>query len=603
MGVKLLLRNQPISLTDGDLIGIGGEAKVYRRGSEAVKIYHDIESSLSPTKRAARERLMRLRANKLLEFPTGLPAAVAGPTALVTDASTDAPRGFAMPLIEGAEPALRLASRRWREGVIDNATVVSFFDQLHTLIAALHKRDIVVGDLNDGNVLFRRGRPHLIDADSLQFDRYPCAVGHERFLDPRLYGVDLDQRPCFSAETDWYAFAVMLFSSLLYLHPYGGVHPTIPTLLRRAECSASVFRPDVKYPKAATHYQVLPDPLLDWLEGCFERGHRRPFPPALLEMQWTSCVCGCAHARHRCPSCSGVKAPSGPIIQVSGACRADRVFRTQGRILVASAQPRIAFAHAVDGSTRREDGSAVMDAPVELGMAFGLMGSTTWVHHTGQLVGVRAESVDHRLSTPAFAANSSDLFWVRDDWVESLATGRRLGQVIGSTTRLAVGESLGFGFYRAGHITVGFVFDPHGNGLRTLTLPLPVGRVRDWSASFDSGQVLFEAHMERGGKTHAVALVITADGRVVARLEGEPEANALLARPGGKVIAGARVLAPTDAGLLLARVDGASQSITVERVFTDTEPFVTDDSVLLPAPGGAVYVVSPQEITQLTLLP
>ena len=106
----------------------------------------------------------------------------------------------------------------------------------------------LVGDFNEGNVLFRGATPFLIDADSMQFDGLPCCVGHEKFLDPRLYGVDLTRAPRFDPGTDWYAWSVLLFSSLLYVHPFGGIHKKFATPLRRAEARYSVLRPDVTYP-------------------------------------------------------------------------------------------------------------------------------------------------------------------------------------------------------------------------------------------------------------------------------------------------------------------------------------------------------------------
>ena len=170
--------------------------------------------------------------------------------------------GYLMPLVAGAEDFGRLAQRKWRLGVLSNAQLTSLFLSLHGLVDQVHAAQVVIGDFNDGNVLFAGGQPYLIDADSMQFGGFPCPVGHERFLDPRLYGVDLSTAPKFSEGSDWYAYAVLLFQSLLSVHPFGGTHSKFATLLRRAEARHSVMQSDVLVPRLAVPPKVLPDDLL-----------------------------------------------------------------------------------------------------------------------------------------------------------------------------------------------------------------------------------------------------------------------------------------------------------------------------------------------------
>src|SRR6185369_28895 len=121
-----------------------------------------------------------------------------------------------------------------------SARVTELFRALAAGLTQLHAAGVIAGDLNDGNVLARGAEPYLIDADSMQLAGLPCPVAHERFLDPRLYGIDLSAKPVFDQGSDWYAFAVMLFNSLLYVHPFGGVHTSLPTPQRRAEARHSL---------------------------------------------------------------------------------------------------------------------------------------------------------------------------------------------------------------------------------------------------------------------------------------------------------------------------------------------------------------------------
>ena len=60
---------------------------------------------------------------------------------------------------------------------------------------------------------------------------------------------------------------MLLFASLLYLHPYGGTHPDHRTLLRRAEARVSALRADVLRQKAAAPPEVLSDDLAAQFEA------------------------------------------------------------------------------------------------------------------------------------------------------------------------------------------------------------------------------------------------------------------------------------------------------------------------------------------------
>ena len=170
--------------------------------------------------------------------------------------------GYQMPLVarRGGLRAAR-AAQVAAGGALERS-LTELFQELHGLVEQLHQAHVVIGDFNDGNVLFkpsprpsrprgRGGQVFLIDSDSMQFGGYPCPVGHERFLDPKLYGADLSTSPRFDDGTDWYAFAVLLFQSLLSVHPFGGTHPKLATLLRRAEARHSIMQSDVVTSKSS----------------------------------------------------------------------------------------------------------------------------------------------------------------------------------------------------------------------------------------------------------------------------------------------------------------------------------------------------------------
>lgn len=598
--MNVLIGRERARLGDKDLLGVGGEARVYRWRDRAVKIFHDV----SPSQPGA-EQMRREKFEKIARFPSGLPAEVVGPLEQVTSEKGEA-LGFTMRAVAGADDVLRLSQRKWREGVVPNAQVVALFRRMHASLEGIHAAGVVVGDLNDSNVLFSGEEPFFIDADSMQFAGLPCVVGHERFLDPRLYGVNLSAAPAFTCATDWYAYAVMLFASLLYVHPYGGLHPKYPTMLRRAEARHSLLRPDVQVPRAAVHFRVLPDDLLGYFESTFDKDARAPLPTALLGMAWTKCRCGLEHARVACPDCAQLGAAAvREATRYNGRCTARSIFRTTGRLLAASMQGGLRYLYQEDGVVKREDGQAVLAQPVVPGMRFALAGPSTWVGHGGRLVRVLNAQVAERTSTgmagnsTVFAANSSTCFRTEGEWLVDGATGMRIGQLLEGQTWLRAGERLGFGLYRAGLTTFAFLFRQGRAGLAAVKLPQIDGRLVDVSAAFDDQHVLLSTEVEKDGRRQSAMFLVGADGAVVASASGPAADGRRFGGVRGKALLGGRVVCATDEGLLSLRADAG---VLVEgTLFPDTQPFVGAGSELLPGPGGSIYVVSTKELVQLSL--
>ncbi|MCA9672723.1 MAG: hypothetical protein KC503_44315 [Myxococcales bacterium] len=632
------LRGARVRLDDSMRVGVGGEAEVYRLGDEALKVFH----APAPRARDHYSRVMRdalaLKQRKLAAFPRALPAQVVAPCAdgLLLD-KRDAVCGYAMPLVEGADHLGRLGRRSAREGVIDNNQLFALFRELYLALEALHARGVCVGDLNPENVLYTvpaaagaAPRAHIIDADSMQWDDLPCIVGHERTLDPRLYGVDLAAAPRFDAASDWYAFAVLLFSCLLYVHPYGGVHPRLPTLLRRAEAAASIFDDQVRTPRTAADPSVLPEALRDYFIATFQRAERAAPAATLLEARWRRCDCGVEHARPRCPACSRWVAVGGVAAQPAAPTHVGRLtaltlLRTRGRLLDAVVQGSLRTIVFEGGVARRENGEVVMRGELAPGLRFAINGASTWVGRGSELVAIERERAAARASTatlgvlPAFACNSSACYRIAGGYlVESVATGRagaagnanalrreqRIGQVLAGQTWIAAGERLGVGFYRAGEMWRTFIWRCGRPGLVDVALPAGdvIGsRIVDAAASFDDGGVLLAIATERAGALRTSLYVIGADGRLVAAAAGAPDDSPLLATVRGKALRAGRIVAASDAGLVAARVDRHSGQIVVERCFDEAAPYVSGDVELLAGPGGSLYVVTTKDITQLSM--
>lgn len=594
--MRVLIQGRAVQLKDDAILGVGGEATVYAHRDLAVKIFHDTDRTLLDAK---------LR--KIDAFPVDLPPEVVAPIALALDSKTRTPVGYVMPAISGASEVARLAKRSFREGLFPTDDVCRLFAGVHQVLQKLHGRSVVAGDLNDGNILFAGTKPWLIDVDSMQLPGHPCTVGHERFLDPGLYGMDLTGTCAFSAGSDWYSFAVLLFCSLLYVHPYGGVHPKYPTMLRRAEAGVSVFDADVKYPKAAVHYRVLPDELLHRFAQIFEQRERGVFPEQLLDQRWTRCRCGLEHARPVCPDCASKNAIARQtLVRHRGSCRAIRIFGTRGRILAAVTQPALAYVYEEDGVVRREDGSRVMMQAPEPGIRFAIAGARTWVGLGDQVVAVEGEEVVDRTVTslfagePAFDAALGGAFLVQDGWLLERNAGMRVGKVLDGQTFVRTGHRLGLGFYRAGRAMVSFLFRPGRPGLIDTAIPPIDGRLLFADAVFDEHHVLVSFQLDQRGQRLGALYLIRDDGKVIGRREG-PESDPLLATTTGRALQDGRMLVGTEEGLTALAVDGFTGTIVERTVFSDTEPFVPGGAQILPGPDGSVYVVTTNQITQLVL--
>lgn len=591
--MDLFLAGQRVRLNDSDLLGEGGEARVYRWKDLAVKVFHPVPPG-QPAAAAVRDQKLL----KLARFPKGLPASVVSPLELAKDRK-DAVVGYAMRAVEGGEDFARLSQRKWREQVVANPAVMGLFQQLAGTLRALHGQGVVAGDLNDGNVLFCGGATFLIDADSMQFDGLPCAVGHERFLDPRLYGVDLLAAPRFDAGTDWYSFAVMLFSSLLYVHPFGGTHAKLPTLLRRAEARHSILRPDVMVPRLAVAPKVLPDDALAFFQQVFEKDLRSAPPESLLQLGWTRCGCGLEHARAVCPECHTL----GPLVtrqvlRSQGRCTARTAFQTTGRVLFATMQGGLRYVAEEHGATTREDGSLVRHGDLSPGLRFAISGPSTWVADgRGRLERIVNGKVVEQAQTqvrgtvPVLAASSSSAYRQENEWLIEQFSGTRVGQVLEGQTWLWTGERLGLGFYRAGGFTCAFLLQTGRAGLRRLEGVSWTGRLVEADATFDARHALLTVVTEAGGVEQVHRWLFDEAGALVGQGHGGSRGHA--------AILNGRVVLATDSGLCALKLDGGHLLEALR--FPDTQPFVSAGDELLPQPDGSLYVVGSRDITQLTL--
>ncbi|MGB1286976.1 MAG: hypothetical protein ACPG7F_10615 [Aggregatilineales bacterium] len=323
--MQVRINNKKIQLANNAVIGIGGEATVFKAGNQAVKIY------LAPDK----QRADKLQA--MLPAAQKLPSDVIAPQALVHDEKSRAVIGFTMNLLDAGFTEIReLAKKKYRAQTgLTTRDIAQLFMSAGATLQQIHQAGMIVGDLNDLNIMFRDDTVRYIDTDSFQFSTYPCMVGTEAFIDPDLYGKNLATRPFFKTSHDWYSFMVLLFKSLLMTHPYGGVHKRIKLLPQRAMQGISVFHRDVTYPRIAFSPDLLSDDLSHEFVQWFEQGKRDGFNLSILQhyiSELGECLqCGASYPRNRaqCPVCAAI-APAPVSQQMRGA---KTLLRTDGDII------------------------------------------------------------------------------------------------------------------------------------------------------------------------------------------------------------------------------------------------------------------------------
>ncbi len=597
--VRVRIGGKQVELRDDELLGEGGEGRVFRFGSNALKVFYFPSEA---------------RTKKLEAFPLGLPREVASPLELAyasapSKGSKHEVAGYVMRLVRGGFDLGHLGERKFRErtGVSANE-VVQLFVRISRLLDELHGKGVVVGDLAGPNVLVERSpggvlTETLLDADSMQYAHFPCPVAHERYVPPSLYGVDFAKAPAFSPATDHYALAVLACESLLFTHPYGGVHPGHATLTRRAEARASIFGPGVRLPHKALPIDALDDAWLEWLTQIFERGHVSALPSALGSTRFSRCSsCALEHARRVCPSC--VRRAPVPARITSGRLVLTTLHEGSGPLkAVRMLGQKLLYAFERDGRVVREDGSSF---PLPAGHTrFELTPSKTYaVDADGVTCHGRDGSRESLAGTDgafegAFATTVSEILRVRDGILERQVAGTRVGAVYAGRTRVFAGEHLGFAFYRAFGLGVGALFSVDEGPLRQVTFPDLRGRLVDTFAHFDEAHVLFGMHLDDGRGIECRLHLFDRKGTCLAYSQGPLEGSALHAEARAGTLARGLFAVPSAEGVrLYADEAGAFRE---HRRFPDTAPYLEGATELHVDREGAIHVASYDRILRISL--
>ncbi len=218
------------TITLGQEIGRGGEGAVYQvvgRSDLVAKIYHP----------GQRSHLRHAKLTAMVAQPptdgcrtfTPPHVSLAWPTDLLFDARDFA--GFLMPRIERSPSIVALFNpvlRRQRYPQADTRFLYHTAQNLAAVVAALHGRGHVVGDLNQKNILVKANTlVTLVDTDSFQIwddngHCFRCPVGVPDYTPPELQGqplAEVSRHP----HHDCFGLSVLLFQLLMEgYHPFTG---------------------------------------------------------------------------------------------------------------------------------------------------------------------------------------------------------------------------------------------------------------------------------------------------------------------------------------------------------------------------------------------
>lgn len=600
-------------------MGNGQVAKIYRFPDDP---YY--AQSLQEQK-AAKVRIA-IHQKKLAMYPGGLPSNIIVPSNLLTD-KKGIILGYTMRFITGGETLLKYGDMGYRQSMnISNNEIRDIFINLHDTLRSLHSKKVIIGDFNDLNILVKHKQVYMIDTDSYQFGNWISTMYTEKFVDPLICDtVVTNNNPIWTMthnhtyNGDWYAFCALLFKSLLFVDPYGGIYkPKDPNKRIKQQLRPSrrinIFNPEVVYPKHAYPYKALDANMLRYFQDVFNKDKRGEFPQSLLKnMQWKSCnACGIEYATPVCPICNAGHIYGVTPISVSGNLQVKEVFATSGTIMFADVQHgKLVYVYHHNDEYRRESDRVVISGALSRSLHIAINGSSTVLSesHTMAIIDQSGKSqkmfIDCVGSRPVCDANDHIVYWVENGNVyKNNPLGLEyspisIGQAIVDNTLLWTGDKFAFGMYKAGNILQGFIFDETSKIINDkVNLPFIKGEIIDAKTyiSNDIAWVMIATKDQSRYINHC--LLIDKQGQVLSHINNETSDQAWLSHIKGKSAAGNYLFCPTDEGIMRVSINPHGQLET--KVFVDTENYVNEQSSLLVSPMG-IYVIKRNKILLISM--
>ena len=268
MQVYIQGNKNKINLTKNQFVASGGEGSIYASKGTAFKIYSSSKQVIPHS--------------KIKELSSIANPNVIKPEQLVL-ANNNKPIGYTMKHVPSTYALCQIFPKAFRDRTgLDTKEVLKLVQKMQSTISDIHKKNILIVDLNEMNFLVDKKFSNIffIDVDSYQTSSFPATAIMETIRDRHM--VD---KTAFSVLTDWFSFAVVSFQMFIGIHPYKGKHPTINyphdkmrQLDERMQQNIPVFHRDVKYPKVCLPFDVIPQAYKDWYKAVFFDGKRLPPP-------------------------------------------------------------------------------------------------------------------------------------------------------------------------------------------------------------------------------------------------------------------------------------------------------------------------------------
>lgn len=266
-------------------MGKGGEGQVFdvnENPALLAKLYNEAPDSQ--------------RVNKLLYMASVQKPAIHQFAAWPTDVllQNNQVTGFVMKKLTGYVPLHMLFSPMDRKKLFPDKGynfLVHVARNLATAFYKLHQEGIVIGDVNEGNVLVNaQGMVAFIDCDSFQIQNgnqyYYCEVGVPRYTAPELLQQQTFENVIRTPNTDAFSLAILLFQ-LLFLgrHPFAGVNLSKEDLdeekaIRQHQFAYSLRNTHKKLQPALNSFDItnLSTAVIQLFHQAFEQNANRPLP-------------------------------------------------------------------------------------------------------------------------------------------------------------------------------------------------------------------------------------------------------------------------------------------------------------------------------------
>jgi DNA-binding helix-hairpin-helix protein with protein kinase domain len=274
----------------GRELGKGGEGNVYELQSHpalVLKRYNE-----PPTK----QKLQKLQLMATMRTPA-IEAFAAWPIDVVDDGNGG--YGFVMKKLVGYVPLHHVFSPMDRKKMFADKGynfLVHVARNVATAFHHLHEAELVVGDVNEGNILVSAsGMIAFIDCDSFQVrhgdDYFFCEVGIPRYTPPELLKKKTFENVVRTTNTDNFSMAILLFQ-LLFLgrHPFAGKNKSAgdmdeETAIRLGHFAYSLTaeRKKLTPPPNSLPISSLPEDVVQLFHRAFE-AHERPAPAEWIKV-------------------------------------------------------------------------------------------------------------------------------------------------------------------------------------------------------------------------------------------------------------------------------------------------------------------------------